>query len=143
MDEREIPKQLKAWANALESDKYRQGYDEYHCADGTICVVGVLLAEHGYHGGYSPDDLMAATLAWDAVQPIMGNMALIDAIIDETVRIKGARRYDTLQLMNDYGMVDFETFARAIRAVALRMEEQDAGEPVPVREREMVTAGVA
>jgi hypothetical protein len=139
MDEREIPKQLKAWAAALESGRYRQGHDEYHCDDGTVCVVGVLLSEHGYTGGYSPDELIAAHRAWTAILPVMESGA-VGAVIDEAVRIAGARRYDTLQLMNDYGMTNFATFARAMRRVALRMEEQDAGDPVPVREREAVLA---
>jgi hypothetical protein len=126
---------LRKWADELERGCWQQRTGGY-LGDGSACALGV-----GLISLLGREEAEFA-VRWGQVLPShLPDAATERAIVAEVARqtandaLVGASIID----LNDNCGIDFPTFARAIRTVARRMEEQDAGAPV-VTEPEAVTA---
>jgi hypothetical protein len=133
---------LTAWADELESGRWRQDPYVFFGMDGkSACVRGVgLAAVKGWKPRHTILEVLAgprgrwdSSAFWQAFPD-----AVMKQIATEACRLSGKFYHgQSLDWLNADG-VTFPIFAQAIRHVVRQMEEQSYGEPIVVEEREVV-----
>lgn len=148
----QLTQNLRAWADELASGKWQSNPSVFVFGnDACVKGVGIALFGHLQPGDVQDvlDGLNHEQALFDAVRVRagagMGITGIERAIVEETLRItSGAHDHpyvlwrerrsgvdiDTLHICG----VDFPTFARAIRTVARKIEEQGSGAPIVVSE---------
>ena len=144
-----LSKHFKNTAEAMESGRCRQTFGMMSTADGSVCAMGCMdRIAHGmgeeefYHHWISPDYGQDTATIY-GVDSFFFNDTL-RRVAEKVVALTGIEiepEYNNIIVLNDTHKVPFSTFARAFRAVALELEEEEEyGEPITPAVREELVA---
>jgi len=136
----EMTQRLRKWADALDSETFTQAFTTLGHSFSNVCAIGCgVVTLHGWKADGTPNGTSHVSSAIG--EDICGRDAHAwrhcydteEDILDELRRITGLSAGSIVSFNDGHG-TDFPTFARAIRTVARKIEEQEAGEPIAVSE---------